>query len=168
MAEVIYHDAMTWKNKRAVYFSSYQSKVDQRSVDPKLYFNKEKLSIPHKHSRQLKKNSIMCCFLFLRLVLLLYLHFVAEATQIGEITDFGIYTRGADELDSNDRIAKLEAHNRHQDKEIYFLKNTVEEERKISHQLRDRVAKLEESNDPHKIIRRPKRPVRLLPPYILR
>lgn len=66
-----------------------------------------------------------------------------------------------------DRVSKLEAHNQHQDKEIGNLKNIVEEERKISHQLRNRVAKLEESND-LKIIERQKRPARLLPPHILR
>lgn len=110
----------------------------------------------------------MCCFVLLRFVLLLYLHFVADATRIGESSNNDAIYRGKDGLDLNDRVTKLEAHKHNQDKEMGNLKNIVEEERKISNQLRDRVAKLEEANDTPKIIERQKRPVRLLPPHVLR
>ena len=109
----------------------------------------------------------MCCVL-LRLPLLLFLHFAADATQIRESSNDEFITRNAGGLNLNDRVSKLEAHNNHQDQEIGNLKNTIVEERKVSHQLRGRVAKLEESNDNLKIIERHKRPYRLLPPHIAR
>lgn len=110
----------------------------------------------------------MRCFILLKVSLLCYLNLVADAVQIGQSSNnVAIIYRGGDGSDLNDRVSKLEAHNRHQDKEIGILQKEVEEERKTNHQLRDRVAKLEESNDPPKIIERPKRPVRLLPPHIL-
>ncbi len=110
----------------------------------------------------------MCCFGLLRLSLLLFLHFKADATRIEKSSNKNFIYRGTNGLNLNDRVSKLETHNHHQDKEIGNLKNLVETERKISHQLRDRVAQLEESNDNPNIIERPKRPVRLLPPHILR
>ena len=68
-------------------------------------------------------------------------------------------------LDLNDRVLKIEAKDRHQDSEMVLLKNALDEERKLVHDLTNRVAILEGSN---KISSRPKRPVRLLPPHILR
>ena len=67
-----------------------------------------------------------------------------------------------------DRVSKLEAHNFHQDNEIDILKNIVEKERKVSQQLRDRVDRLEASNDNPKIIERYRRPYRLFPEQKLR
>ena len=57
--------------------------------------------------------------------------------------DEAVYT-GKDGSKLIDRVSKLEAHNHHQDKEIGNLKNTIVEERKVSHQLRGRVAELED------------------------
>ena len=68
-------------------------------------------------------------------------------------------------LDLNDRVSKIEAKDRHQDGEIVLLKNALYKERKLVHDLKSRVAILESSN---KNSGRPKRPVRLLPPHILR
>jgi len=69
------------------------------------------------------------------------------------------------DFDLNDRVLKLEAKDRNQDGEMVLLKNALDEERKLVHDLSNRVAILEGSN---KISGRPKRPVRLLPPHILR
>ena len=68
-------------------------------------------------------------------------------------------------LTLNERVLKIEAKDRHQDGEMILLKNAWDEERKLVRDLTNRVAILEDSN---KIFRRPKRPVRLLPPHILR
>jgi len=68
-------------------------------------------------------------------------------------------------LTLNERVSKIEAKDRHQDGEMILLKNALDEERKLVHDLTNRVAILEDSN---KISGRPKRPVRLLPPHILR
>ena len=68
-------------------------------------------------------------------------------------------------LDLNERVLKLEAKDRHKDGEIALLKNALDEERNLVHHLTKRVAILEGAN---KISDRPKRPVRLLPPHILR
>jgi len=69
------------------------------------------------------------------------------------------------DLDLNDRVSKIEAKDRHQDSEMALLKNVLDEERKLVHELTNRVTILEESKE---ISGRPKRPVRLLPPHILR
>ncbi len=68
-------------------------------------------------------------------------------------------------LDLNDRISKIESKDRHQDGQMALLTNALDEERKLVHDLTNRVAILEDSN---KINGRPKRPARLLPPHILR
>ncbi len=68
-------------------------------------------------------------------------------------------------LDLNDRVLKIEATDRHQDGEIVLLKNSLDEERKLVHDLTNRVAILEGSN---KNSPRQKRPYRLLPPHIPR
>ena len=68
-------------------------------------------------------------------------------------------------LELNERVSKIEAKDRHQDGEMILLKNALDEERKLVHDLTNRVAILENSD---KISGRPKRPVRLLPPHILR
>lgn len=66
-------------------------------------------------------------------------------------------------LDLHHRLSKVEAHDRHQDGEISLLKVALDKERKVVHDLTSLIAVLEDSNN---IIRRPKRPVRLLPPYL--
>ena len=68
-------------------------------------------------------------------------------------------------LTLNERVSKIEGKDRHQDGEIAILKNALDEERKLVHDLTSRVAILEGSN---KNSGRPKRPVRLLPPHIPR
>jgi len=68
-------------------------------------------------------------------------------------------------LELNERVSKIEDKDRHQDGEMTLLKNALEDERKLVHDLTNRVKILEDSN---KISGRPKRPVRLLPPHILR
>ena len=68
-------------------------------------------------------------------------------------------------LDLNDRVSKIEAKDRHQDGDMALLKIALDEERKLVHDLTDRVKFLEDST---KISGRPKRPVRLLPPHIFR
>jgi len=66
-------------------------------------------------------------------------------------------------LDLRDRLSKVEAHDRHQDGEISLLKIALNEERKVVHDLTSRIEFLENSST---ILGRPKRPVRLLPPYL--
>ena len=68
-------------------------------------------------------------------------------------------------LDLNDRVSKIEAKDHHQDNEMALLKNALDEERKLFHDLTNRVAILEGSN---KNFARQKRPYRLLPPHIPR
>ena len=60
----------------------------------------------------------------------------------------------------NERVSKIEAKDRHQDGEMALLKNALDEERKLVHDLTSRVATLEDSN---KVFGRQKRPFRLLP-----
>ena len=69
------------------------------------------------------------------------------------------------DFDLNERVLKIEGKDRQQDGAIALLKNALDEERKLVHDLTNRVAILEGSN---KISDRSKRPVRLLPPHILR
>jgi len=64
-------------------------------------------------------------------------------------------------LDLSDRVLKIEARDRHQDGEMALLKKALDEEKKLVHDLTNRVAILE---GPNVISGRPKRPVRLLPP----
>jgi len=66
---------------------------------------------------------------------------------------------------------KIISKNQHQEKEIEVLKTLLEEEKKFSNQLSGRISQLEASTNPNskgndKIIGRPKRPYRLLPPHI--
>ena len=68
-------------------------------------------------------------------------------------------------LDLNDRVSKIEAKDRYQDGEMALLKNALHEERKLVHDLTNRVAILEGSNNNSP---RQKRPYRLLPPHIPR
>jgi len=68
-------------------------------------------------------------------------------------------------LDLNNKVSKIEAKDRQQDNEIAFLKNALDGERKLVHELTNRVAILEGSD---KRSGRQKRPFRLLPPLILR
>jgi len=68
-------------------------------------------------------------------------------------------------LDLNDRVLKIESNDRHQDSEMVLLKNALDEERKLVHDLTNRVAILEGSN---KNSARQKRPYRLLSPHISR
>ena len=49
-------------------------------------------------------------------------------------------------LDLNDRVLKIEAKDRHQDSKMVLLKNALDEERKLVHDLTNRVAILEGSN----------------------
>jgi len=63
-------------------------------------------------------------------------------------------------LDLNERVSKIEAKDRHQDGEMALLKNALAEERKLVHDLTNRVAILEGAN---KNSARQKRPYRLLP-----
>jgi len=92
------------------------------------------------------------CFIFTFLLLLII---AIEASTINEENN----------LDLTNRVLKIEAKDRHQDGEMAHLKKALEEERKLVHHLTNRVAILEDSNKNHA---RPKRPVRLLPPHILR
>ena len=67
-----------------------------------------------------------------------------------------------------ERLSKVEAHNRQQEKEISLLKTQAIGDRKEIHLLRDRVAHLEAAStlpnlSSDAILGRPKRPVRLLP-----
>jgi len=68
-------------------------------------------------------------------------------------------------LTLNERVSKIEAKDRHQDGEMALLKNALNEERKLVHDLTKRVTVLEDSN---KNTARHKRPYRLLPPHIPR
>jgi len=59
----------------------------------------------------------------------------------------------------------------HQEKEVEALKTQIEEEKKFSKQLSDRISQLEASTYPSskedaQLLERPKRPYRLLPPHI--
>jgi len=68
-------------------------------------------------------------------------------------------------LDLNDRVSEIEAKDRYQDGEMALLKNALDEERKLVHDLTNRVAILEGPNNNSP---RQKRPYRLLPPHIPR
>jgi len=92
-------------------------------------------------------------FLFRLLFLLLQQYRAIEASD--KIEDVDLYSR----------VSKIEAKDLHQDGEISLLKNALNDERRLVYDLTNRVAILE---DPDKISGRPKRPVRLLPPHILR
>jgi len=91
------------------------------------------------------------CFKFI-FSLLLYQYSTIEASS--NIEDIDLYGR----------LSKIEAKDHHQDGEISLLKNALDEEKKLVHDLTSRVTILEHSN---RIFDRPKRPVRLLPPHIL-
>ena len=94
------------------------------------------------------------CFIFKLIISLLFIIGIEASTKIEE-----------NNLDLTDRVLKIEAKDRRQDGEIVLLKNALDEERKLVQVLTNRVAILEGSN---KVSNRPKRPVRLLPPHILR
>ena len=73
----------------------------------------------------------------------------------------------------HDRMSKIEAQNRRHEVEISILKTEKVEDRKEIHQLRERVALLEDSTFSNassggKILTISKRPARLLPSQILR
>jgi len=111
----------------------------------------------------------MRCFL-LRLSLLLYNDRIIEGSSC--IGDSKIATvNQEDAADSNDRFSKIEAHNQNQDKEIALLKTALDKERKISRDLRNRFALLENSVnifiDENNNFDRVKRPARLLPLQLL-
>jgi len=101
---------------------------------------------------------LLRCVLLLQLAYSINHQFGAEATQ----------------SELHDRMSKIEAQNRRHENEISLLKTGKVEDKKEIHQLRERVALLEDStffNAPSggdKLLRRSERPVRLLPPHILR
>jgi len=74
----------------------------------------------------------------------------------------------------HERMGKIEAQNRRHEKEISVLKTEKVEDRKEIRQLRERVALLEDAtltynaSSDEKLLKRSERPVRLLPPHILR
>ena len=98
----------------------------------------------------------MFCFL-LKVVLLLQLTYSINH-QLGA---------EASQSEVLERLSKVEAHNRQQEKEMSLLKNQAFGDRKEIHKLRGRVAHLEASTFTNitsdAIIGRQKRPVRLLP-----
>ena len=100
----------------------------------------------------------------LKFVLLLQLTYVIRNHQFGaEATQPEVY----------DRLSKIEAQNHRHEKEISLLKTEKTEDRKEIHQLRERVALLEDSTfsnatPGNKISRtRSERPARLLPLQLL-
>ncbi len=101
-----------------------------------------------------------------------YCNFITEASSYtggGKISSVFL----EDGLDLNDRFYKIEAHNRNQDKDISLLKTTLDEERKISQDLRNRFILLENLlvniliDDKNNHFQRVKRPARLLPLQLL-
>ena len=72
------------------------------------------------------------------------------------------------------RMSKIEAKSRLHEHEISLLLKEKVEDRKEIHQLKERVALLEESSSlsnassDEKLLKRSERPARLLPPHILR
>ncbi len=99
---------------------------------------------------------LLKCVLLLQLVYSINYPFGAEATQSE------LYVR----------MSKIEAQNRRHENEISLLKTKKVEDRKEIYQLRERVALLEDSTFTNESSfekpKRSKRPVRLLPPHILR
>ncbi len=71
------------------------------------------------------------------------------------------------------RMERMESKSQNQEKEIEVLKTLLEEEKKFSKQLSGRISQLEASSaspsyptENDQILERPKRPYRLLPPYV--
>ncbi len=91
------------------------------------------------------------CFIFI-LSLLLYQNSAIEVSS------------NIEDIDLCERVSKIEARDRHQDGEISLLKNALDDEKKLVRELTSRLTILEDSD---KLVSRPKRPVRLLPPHIL-
>ncbi len=103
-------------------------------------------------------------FFMLKFVLLLQL-----TNSINQ--QFGVE---ASQSEMFERMSKIEVHNQEQQKEISILKNQRKEDRNEIHHLRERVSQLEASTPTNNMtnedsmLRRQKRPVRLLPTSILR
>ena len=82
-----------------------------------------------------------------------------------------IESKTSDGTDLNSRLTKLEAKSQHQEVKIEVLQTQLEEERNFAKQLSSRISKLEVPDDPSfskndQLIKRPKRPYRLLTPYV--
>ena len=100
-----------------------------------------------------RHHRLMTWSFLLILALLLYQSIIIDASPNIE----------ENHLDLHDRLSKVEAHDRLQDGEISLLKVALDAERNVVHDLTSRIEVLEDSNT---ILGRPKRPVRLLPPYL--
>lgn len=99
--------------------------------------------------------------------------FVAEANEIGtSAAEF----RNYDGFDIKERLGKIEAKSRQQESKIEFLNTARKEDKELINHLLLRVEHLEASTSNSKtntagrinILGRQKRPVRLLPPHILK
>jgi len=122
----------------------------------------------------MKKMSNLGTFrFFFKLIILFqlysYLKLATEATQLSQIRENVVPSDQTDGNNLNHRMSQIEAKSQRQENEIYFLKTTVGEDKRIIRQLRGRVSGLEslmltgnsESNE--KLLMRSKRPYRLLP-----
>jgi len=72
--------------------------------------------------------------------------------------------------DLKGRMKRMESKSQRQEIEIEVLKSLLEEEKKFSKQLGARISQLEDANNPtpiekDRLLRRPKRPYRLIPSY---
>ena len=111
----------------------------------------------------MEENHFKTLSILLKLVLLLQLVYSIHHQNGAE----------AAPLELHDRMSNIEAQNHRHEKEISLLKTEKMEDREEIHQLRERVALLEDvtfsnASSGEKILTRSERPARLLPPSVLR
>ncbi len=111
----------------------------------------------------MEENHFKTLSILLKLVLLLQLVYSIHHKNGAE----------AAPLELHDRMSKIEAQNHRHEKEISLLKNEKMEDWKEIHQLKERVALLEDAtfsnaSSDDKTLTRSEHPARLLPPSVLR
>ena len=121
---------------------------------------------------KMEENSFEIGWFFLIIWLLFHQHLVnVFSLELAKIENGVTQSNNGKDIDLNIRMTNIEAKSLKQEREIERLHTLLEEEKKFSKQLSDRISKFEATAVPipiksDEILGRSKRPYRLLPPNI--